>query len=392
MLTTSLCLLGLIATATASELYAPAHAHGRRNSLARRKCKAKSSSSGSSTSSAASSDSTGKTVKAAFVANNSSSTTTTSSGNSTVASSSNYSGTWLKRNCVYWGWLPGDYQYTTTGLKMEPKEVNTMVGTPAKYVGMYAHMVGNKYKKGDTSTYFTGSEILHWTDYLQGTNSIPILSIMPTFGFQGMTASDNTQALQVAKVVKHFADAGFEVYLRFGHEMNWYFSPNSDDARDGSAFYLGTAADYIASWKIVTAAVKAAVPTAKMFWCPNSAWDAASAYANYWPGKDYVDVVGVDFYPTSDYSSLASHVQDIHDTYAKANGLPFHIGETGSTKDFSTKLKWATVVSSQSTCNSLPNLVAVHWFEYDMQRDGGDFRLTADPSNAKQFTAMMKTS
>lgn len=168
-----------------------------------------------------------------------------------------------------------------------------------------------------------------------------------------------------------------------------------------------------------------------MFWCPNvrlvllspncanvvfslqSAWDAASAYANYWPGKDYVDVVGVDFYPTSDYSSLASHVQDIHDTYAKANGLPFHIGETGSTKDFSTKLKWATVVSSQSTCNSLPNLVAVHWFEYDMQRDvsqyanansetpiltlyglvqGGDFRLTADPSNAKQFTAMMKTS
>lgn len=127
---------------------------------------------------------------------------------------------------------------------MEPKEVNTMVGTPAKYVGMYvsshhiisvcaqyqwlmlsihhnryAHMVGNKYKKGDTSTYFTGSEILHWTDYLQGTNSIPILSIMPTFGFQGMTASDNTQALQVAKVVKHFADAGFEVYLRFGHEM-----------------------------------------------------------------------------------------------------------------------------------------------------------------------------
>lgn len=34
-----------------------------------------------------------------------------------------------------------------------------------------------------------------------------------------MTKDDNTQAVALAKVVKHFADAGFEPYLRWGHEM-----------------------------------------------------------------------------------------------------------------------------------------------------------------------------
>lgn len=92
---------------------------------------------------------------------------------------------------------------------------------------------------------------------------------MPVYGFGGMTSSDNTQALQIAAVVKKFDDAGIAVYLRWGHEMNWYFSPNSDDAGSGSAYYLGSPSDYIAAWKVVTKAVRAAVPATKMFWSPN---------------------------------------------------------------------------------------------------------------------------
>lgn len=45
-------------------------------------------------------------------------------------------------------------------------------------------MYGNKYKQGDSSTYFDGKEILHWTDYLQGTGAIPVLSVMPVYGFK----------------------------------------------------------------------------------------------------------------------------------------------------------------------------------------------------------------
>jgi hypothetical protein len=45
---------------------------------------------------------------------------------------------------------------------------------------------------------------------------------MPTGGWQGLTASDNSQAVNIAKVMKQFTDEGIEVWLRFAHEVNWY--------------------------------------------------------------------------------------------------------------------------------------------------------------------------
>ena len=125
----------------------------------------------------------------------------------------------LKRNCVHWGWIPADNQKTTTGLQMTPKEINNMVGTPAKFFGAYAHIDARKYKKGQSNTFFDGKEVLGWIDYLKGTGSTAILSVMPIYGFGGMTDSDNTQAVQLANVVKQFDNAGIPVYLRWGHEM-----------------------------------------------------------------------------------------------------------------------------------------------------------------------------
>ena len=73
-----------------------------------------------------------------------------------------------------------------------------------------------------------------------------------------------------------------------------------------------------------------------------------------------MDAVGVDFYPKNDFGNMASHVQDIHDTYAKANNVEFHLGETGSTdSDIAKRVAWAQVTTSQASCKALSNLVGV---------------------------------
>lgn len=171
-------------------------------------------------------------------------------------------------------------------------------------------------RAGDTSTYFDGSEVLPYVDYLKGTGAIAVLSIMPVYvsinlihpflrladislragqGWGGLTSEDNTQALQTVDVLKQFVDAGIEVYLRFGHEMvrslcaalahayltnifpqNWYTQPNSDDAQSGKSYYSGGGSEYIEGWKTMAAAVKDALPDVKMFWCPNVSYIAVA--------------------------------------------------------------------------------------------------------------------
>lgn len=320
----------------------------------------------------------------------SSSSSSSSKGTSVAkASSSNstaHSGSWLKKNCVTWGWITddGDHSHGSTGSLETPAQINSAVGTDALYFGAYAHIQGDEYKKGDSSTYFDGSEIIPYVDYLKGTGAIAVLSVMPVYGWGGLTSDDNTQALQTVKVLKEFTDAGIEVYLRFGHEMNWYTQPNSDDAQSGKSYYSGGGSEYIEGWKTMAAAVKSELPDVKMFWCPNIG--SASDYAKFWPGADTVDIVGVDYYPHGDYSDLASHVQGIHDTYAKANDIPFHLGETGSTAGDSVKEQWVKTLTSEDTCNKLSHFEASHWFNYDK---GGDFRV-AEPNAAGMTSTFVK--
>lgn len=46
-------------------------------------------------------------------------------------------------------------------------------------------------------------------------------------------------------------------------------------------------------------------------------------------------------------------MQGIHDTYAKANNIPFHLGETGTTSSDSQKAQWIETLTSEDTCNKL---------------------------------------
>lgn len=115
----------------------------------RKRCSRKSSSQITLTGSSDSNDDSGS-------ASSSSDSDTASASNSTTisrVSSSNttsHTGTWLKKNCVTWGWITddGDKAHGSTGSLETPAQINSAVGTDAQYFGAYAHIQGDEYKKG----------------------------------------------------------------------------------------------------------------------------------------------------------------------------------------------------------------------------------------------------
>ncbi|CAD6577697.1 MAG: hypothetical protein CYPHOPRED_000301 [Cyphobasidiales sp. Tagirdzhanova-0007] len=279
----------------------------------------------------------------------------------------------LRRNCVFWGWI-GE-----AGNGTAPAELNQDFGVPAKYFGVYGHANGTSYEKDDPSTYFNGSEVLTFIDYLNGTGSTVVLAIMPIDTFDGFTVQDNTQALNVVKVLQQFNASGIPTYLRFAHEPNRYRQPNTSASGNGAQEYGGNASDYLAAWNVMAAAVKANASYTQMVWSPAF----GSGYlpiAPYWPGPETVDI-------------------DFYDTYAKANHLPFQITETASALDDTSKLEWVLTVTSNETCSSLTQLEAVTWFNYDVSLSGLpvgsvpglDFRLTRSKPLETAFTAIMAT-
>ena len=58
--------------------------------------------------------------------------------------------------------------------------------------------------------------------------------------------------------------------------------------------------DYVSTWRSVTNAIRAVTNETFTFWAPNVMPDVADddvqAYEPYWPGEEYVDVVGLSVY------------------------------------------------------------------------------------------------
>jgi beta-mannanase len=112
-----------------------------------------------------------------------------------------------------------------------------------------------------------------------------------------------------------------------------------------------------------------------MFWSPNV---PVSTAAQYWPGKAYVDIVGIDCYPSSPLSSTAFSdcYSSFYHTYSESYNLPFAIGETGYGGSGGNDA-WLSQIVGQDMCD-YPNYIAASWFEYEKE---GDFRIVMGSSS-----------
>lgn len=114
-------------------------------------------------------------------------------------------------------------------------------------------------------------------------------------------------------------------------------------------------------------------PQVKMFWSPNSA--SSDELKQWFPGADYVDIVGIDIYPSSG-ATFDDTYGDFYDAFAKGYNKPFAIGETGSKSyDHNSKEEWLAQLTS-ADLTKYPLYKSASWFEY--LKDGDDFRVVID--------------
>ena len=139
--------------------------------------------------------------------------------------------------------------------------------------------------------------------------------------------------------------------------------------------------EFVAAWRRVHDAV-ATNPKILMFWCPNQPkeGDSIDGIRGWFPGPDYVDIVGIDVYPAEPGATFASAYGDFYDKFARAYNKHFCIGETGVRQGGSVagKEEWVRQLANADV-SAYPCYKSATWFEFDK---GVDFRIVEGQSTA----------
>ncbi|MBW0473277.1 hypothetical protein O181_012992 [Austropuccinia psidii MF-1] len=277
-----------------------------------------------------------------------------------------FKATSMKKEEVFVGFLPDDG--SSGGTRETMAQLNSALGGKAAVYGWYA--------QAHSGTTFDGSQLLSVIDDVKACNCVFQPAVMPVGGWKGLTSSDNSQAVAIAKVMRKFTDEGIPVWLRFAHEVNYY-------QKDGT--YEGTASDFKAGWASVSQAVKNIAPDVKMFWSPNVS--TPEDYAAYEPDDmATVDLVGIDFYPKKlTGNDFLDTMKAFHDKYA-VNGRKFAIGETGlgwagTAED---KLDWFEQICKAKA--NMPEFLSMAWFNYDKEYD---YKIAGEKTLNQKLTALI---
>lgn len=191
--------------------------------------------------------------------------------------------------------------------------------------------------------------------------------------------------------------SGARIFLRWASEMNgpwvaWYGDP----------------ALYIDRWKTVARVMREEAPNVAMVWTPNDVPNNPNSPANnpfsYYPGDEYVDWVGVDFYSTFYTDSLWYTVRDWKDPRAKLSVIydvyaarkPIMISEWGVAHDTNRGDTTGIFRYAASRIDTLyahlktefPRVKAVTYFDYNTANAPNayrDYKLTSDPGILAQY-------
>jgi hypothetical protein len=93
-------------------------------------------------------------------------------------------------------------------------QIDSTLGAKASTYGYYSQI---------TSSTYDGSQLLARLSDVVSSGAVFQPAIMPVIPFSEVTSS---VASQVASVLEQFTSQGVEVWLRFGHEMNYYVVSN----------------------------------------------------------------------------------------------------------------------------------------------------------------------
>ena len=153
--------------------------------------------------------------------------------------------------------------------------------------------------------------------------------------------------------------------------------------------------DYVAAWRRVhRVAKRASGGWVKVMWAPyhrNIPARAANAPAAYFPGDEYVDLVGASGYNFGRQRGLRwiSPSGLFTSSYRTITGLsdrPFWIAETATTARGGSKAGWMRALAALPA--RLPRLNGIVW--YDVRDGKGDFRVRQSRATLRAFRAFLR--
>jgi beta-mannanase len=164
---------------------------------------------------------------------------------------------------------------------------------------------------------------------------------------------------------------GRPLQLRLAHEMNttsypWGTGPGNANGN--------TPDEYVAMWRHVHDLFAAGgVTNVSWVWSPNTESEDGPAYAQLYPGDEYVDWVGIDGYnggtalPWGGWLSLA---QIFDRSYAAITALttkPLMLAELGSAEAGGDKAAWITQGFLSDLPARYPRVAAVVWYNWEKE-------------------------
>lgn len=182
---------------------------------------------------------------------------------------------------------------------------------------------------------------------------------------------------------------GRPVYLRFGHEMNGDWMSYSA-GRDGGP----SAEHFKVAWRRLVDRFRAQGATnVRFIWCPNESDfpdRAGNHLEDYWPGDDYVDIVGFDAYNWTDQlprrgdgdnRSFDQIVEGPYDRIGRFTDKEVWLCEFGTVEP--DKAEW---IEDMFESRSFPRLTGLIYFSENDQRDvQRDWRLDSSPASARAW-------
>ncbi|KAI9326627.1 glycoside hydrolase superfamily [Obelidium mucronatum] len=237
-----------------------------------------------------------------------------------------------------------------------------------------------------------------WDD---GTNASIFLTVYANYQLKNGTfgldlVTDEGLVALANRLSRYHKETGREVYVRWCPEMNgeWFlYGPPT------SPVY------FVQVWRQMATIVKRIAPNTKLVWSPN--FDLKPGNTAYWPGADYVDVVGTSVYykgfgsnPSIPLSYAADSIATVYNEYAAPYNKPFVISEASggwevgvsSSVDQATFQSqfWAGILSTDFL-NRFPLVEGVQIFDFLKQEEFmRDFRVSNDTAVRNEFNRLVE--
>lgn len=231
-----------------------------------------------------------------------------------------------------------------------------------------------------------------WAELVRGVGAVPLITWEPWDYRRGL-AQDEFSLADIAagrhdRYARRFAAAakrfGTPVLIRFAHEMNGSWYP--------WAVGVGatTAQDHIAAWRhLVTLFRTLGADNVGWVWSPNAGRGTASPLTATWPGREWVDWIGIDGYNGGDELAWGGWAdpaeifdESLRQIRAVAPDLPVMIAETGCAESGGDKAAW--IGELFDWIRRRGDIDALVWFDELAQTD---WRITSSERSRVAFAA-----